>query len=226
MPVDRRLREGFRRNADSLDPNVDRFLGEVVRRSRRRVLVRRLASVTVVAALVVAAIVIGPRTLDALRGLRNGQPAHHGTWTPTPVQTSSSAASDPLPGTWQTSDITCQRWHAAATAAGFTEHQFRLVGCVPTKAHTQALRFTGVRMVGYEPNGTVGWLGTYEISNGDTIVADDGFDHITLRYSIEGDRLSLHLVQLTFDSPASHEQLVIERVLWTIVNVEPYTKQR
>jgi hypothetical protein len=214
MPVDRRLREGFGRNADFLDPNVEQFLGEVVRKSRRRVLVRRLASAAAVAAVVVAAIVAGPRAL-------NSEPSPGAK----PSTTSSSAAGDPLEGVWRTGHITCHRYHAAVTAAGFTEQQYRLVGCKATADHTQTLRFLEGAMTAFEPNGSVGWHGGYETSNGDTIVADDGFDHVTLRYSIEGDQLSLHLVQLTFDSPASHKQLTIERVIWTIADVEPYAKQ-
>ena len=36
MPVERRLRQGFHRNADALEPDVDRFLSTVVHRTRRR----------------------------------------------------------------------------------------------------------------------------------------------------------------------------------------------
>ena len=36
MPVESRLRQGFRRNADALEPDVERFLSTVLDRARRR----------------------------------------------------------------------------------------------------------------------------------------------------------------------------------------------
>ncbi len=40
MPIERRIREGAERNADVLDPDVDRFLDSVIHRTRRRLVVR------------------------------------------------------------------------------------------------------------------------------------------------------------------------------------------
>ena len=60
MPVERRLRSGLTRNADAVDPDVDRFLSTVQRRARRRVITRRGAAGLAVAA-AVAAVVISAR---------------------------------------------------------------------------------------------------------------------------------------------------------------------
>ncbi len=75
MPVERRLREGMQRNADVLDPDVDRLLGSVVVRTRRRVRVRRAAIGLAATAATIAAIALGPQALDAVRDLRRDQPA-------------------------------------------------------------------------------------------------------------------------------------------------------
>jgi hypothetical protein len=67
MPVERRLRQGFHRNADALEPDVDRFLSTVVHRTRRRRLVHRAVASAAVAAMLTAAVVVGPRVVDAIR---------------------------------------------------------------------------------------------------------------------------------------------------------------
>jgi hypothetical protein len=67
MPLERRLRQGFHRNADALEPDVDRFLSTVVRRTRRRLLVHRMVASAVVAATLAAAVVLGPQVVDAIR---------------------------------------------------------------------------------------------------------------------------------------------------------------
>ena len=82
MPVERRLRQGLERNAGVLDPDVARFLDTVVTRSRRRVRVRRVAATVAVAAAAVVVVAIGPRAIDAVRDLRQTQPAQ-----PTPTVT-------------------------------------------------------------------------------------------------------------------------------------------
>ncbi len=75
MPVERRLREGMQRNADGLNPDVDRLLAEVVRKTRRRVMLRRAAIVLTAATALFLALAVGPRALDALRNAREQVPA-------------------------------------------------------------------------------------------------------------------------------------------------------
>ncbi len=87
MSVDRRLRGGFQRNADVLDPDVDRLLDEAIRKTRRRVLVRRTAVMIAAAAVLVFAVVVGPSAFHALQDLRHELPATH----PTPTTPSAQA---------------------------------------------------------------------------------------------------------------------------------------
>jgi len=82
MPVERRIRSGLARNADAVDPDVDRFLGVVQRRARRRVIARRVAAGLAVAAAVVVVVVVGPQVMRGVRDL--GRPAPAGHPTPTP----------------------------------------------------------------------------------------------------------------------------------------------
>ena len=63
MPVERRLREGLRSNAGILDPEVDRFLSTVVRRTRRRLLARRVMVAVTCAALLAGLLAVAPRGL-------------------------------------------------------------------------------------------------------------------------------------------------------------------
>lgn len=65
MPVERRIREGAERNAGMLDPDVDRVLDTVVRRTRRRAVVHRSLTAAVAIPAVVLALVFGPHLLEA-----------------------------------------------------------------------------------------------------------------------------------------------------------------
>ena len=67
MPLSVVLRDGFQRNADVLEPEVDRLLEDVFHRTRRRRLVRRAAVVIAAAGAVVLGALFGPWALDALR---------------------------------------------------------------------------------------------------------------------------------------------------------------
>jgi hypothetical protein len=86
MPVERRLREGMQRNADGLNPDVDRLLAEVVRKTRRRVMLRRAAIVVTAATALFLALAVGPRALDALRSAREQVPATRPPHTTSGVQ--------------------------------------------------------------------------------------------------------------------------------------------
>jgi len=83
MRVERRIREGTERNAAVLDPDVERSLERVVRRTRRRVLVHRMLTAAVTIPTVMLAVVFGPRVFET-RG-SNAPPVIHATRpTPTP----------------------------------------------------------------------------------------------------------------------------------------------
>lgn len=68
MPIERRIREGSHRNAGVLDPDVDRFLGSVVQKTRRRQVIHRSLTVAASLVVVVLAVVLGPSVLRDLGG--------------------------------------------------------------------------------------------------------------------------------------------------------------
>jgi hypothetical protein len=82
MPVERRIRSGLARNAGSVDPDLDRFLGAVQLRARRRVITRRVAAALVVAAAVAVVIVAGPQAWHAVGGLDRPAPVVQPTYKP------------------------------------------------------------------------------------------------------------------------------------------------
>jgi hypothetical protein len=67
MSVDRRFREGLERNAQVPDAPVDTVLASIRTRAKRRRAVRGAAGSAGIAIFVVAALVLGPRVMDALR---------------------------------------------------------------------------------------------------------------------------------------------------------------
>jgi hypothetical protein len=84
MPVERRLREGFHRNADALEPDVEEFLSTVLHRARRRRLVRRRVAASIAVAAVLAIAVLAPRVVDAMRSARLKLPGISPSETATP----------------------------------------------------------------------------------------------------------------------------------------------
>ena len=109
MPVERRIREGFERNADVLDPQVEAMLATIVSRTHRRVLVRRVSSAIAVTIVVVAVLALGPRALDALRSVRQTVPAN------VPHPSATIPAFDQMAGTYSTT-VTAE----GATAGAWT----------------------------------------------------------------------------------------------------------
>ena len=79
MPIERRIREGADRNAGVLDPDVDRFLDSVVRRTRRRKVVRRSFTGAAAAAAVALAVFVGPSVLDGIEGANGHVPGGNPT---------------------------------------------------------------------------------------------------------------------------------------------------
>jgi hypothetical protein len=84
MPVERRLRQGFHRNADALEPDIERFLSTVMHRTRRRLLVHRIVASAAVAAMLAIAVVLGPLVVDAIRSSNPGLPASSPSETAAP----------------------------------------------------------------------------------------------------------------------------------------------
>jgi hypothetical protein len=76
MSLDRRLREGLDRSSTAIEErSLDHVLDGVVARGRRRRRVRRLTAGTLALAAVIAAAVIAPKALDAIRSFGETKPA-------------------------------------------------------------------------------------------------------------------------------------------------------
>jgi hypothetical protein len=76
MSLDRRLRQGFEGSSSAIEErSIDHVLDGVVARGRRRRRVRRVAAGTLALAAFVAAVVIAPKALDAIRSLGETRPA-------------------------------------------------------------------------------------------------------------------------------------------------------
>jgi hypothetical protein len=85
MPIERRIREGTERNAGVLDPDVGRFLGSVVHKARRRVVIRRSLTAAASIAVVAAVAVAGPSVLDDIRGSNGIAPGSTPTSSAVPI---------------------------------------------------------------------------------------------------------------------------------------------
>lgn len=117
MPIERRIREGAHRNAGVLDPDVDRFLGSVVQKTRRRQVIHRSLTVAASAAVVVLAVVFGPSVLRDVGGSGSTVPGSNltpsvapsvkpvvplltGTFTRTITEGTAIVRANGIAGTW------------------------------------------------------------------------------------------------------------------------------
>jgi hypothetical protein len=98
MPVERRIRQGAHRNADVLTPDVDAFLGSVVRRARRRTLLRRSLGAAVAIPVLALVIVAGPSAIQAIRDTGSTVTATRPTITGTTPSPSATTVSPLLTG--------------------------------------------------------------------------------------------------------------------------------
>jgi hypothetical protein len=109
MSLDRRLREGLDRSSSAIEErSFDRVLDGVVARGRRRRRVRRVAAGALALAALIAAVVIAPKALDAIRSLGEARPASPqqllrqiaGTYTIEVDRADSAVEEFDLAGTW------------------------------------------------------------------------------------------------------------------------------
>jgi hypothetical protein len=117
-----------------------------------------------------------------------------GSTTMAPV-TSLAAQPQLAEGTYHTEPVTGEQMRSAVLAAGFDESE------VDANFRPEAGPIiVGLRLADggwsqlYSANGEpeyVGWRGTYEVIDGDTVVASDPCGPITYSYALEGDQLSL-----------------------------------
>jgi hypothetical protein len=75
MSLDRRLREGFNRATDDIEPDVEKLLAATVVRGRRRHGIRQTAALAAVAAVAVVAAIAGAEVVERLRTSESPRPA-------------------------------------------------------------------------------------------------------------------------------------------------------
>jgi hypothetical protein len=109
MSLDRRLREGLDRSSSAIEErSFDRVLDGVVARGRRRRRGRHVAAGALALAALIAAVVIAPKALDAIRSLGETKPASPqqllrqiaGTYTIEVDRADSAVQEFSMAGTW------------------------------------------------------------------------------------------------------------------------------
>jgi hypothetical protein len=127
--------------------------------------------------------------------------------SPTPSASSSlmpwpPSESNPLVGTWLAPDVTCAQ-QTAAVAAAFTPEQMALAwSCTEVNPVQYSIVFDarrpedGTHHLRQYADGVTGWWGVYRIVDDSTFQAGDDNTHwyITIRYAIDGDKLTIDLV--------------------------------
>jgi hypothetical protein len=227
MSVDGRLRNELSRDASDVDVDVNQYLDDVLIRGRRWRRIRRAGGTVVVGALIAVLAVAGPTVLDAIRSQRD-VPADHGP-RERPIV-------DPLVGSWQSTTTPAQlqsladsRFRDAQNPAWKRELEtlYRQNGGVGVNT----LQFEGGRLtVELSADGAIPqpqWHGTYEIIDNNTFVAgDNGSFYITYRYQVDGNRLTVHVVEDLFPddvglNPPPVPDLLPQVLLW---ETAPFTK--
>lgn len=109
MPLDRRMREGMRRMAADLEPDVDGRLEATLRGARRAATRQQLRDALGFAAVILAVVLVGPPLIEALRSGSLGVGASPsptpgaaltGTYATTLVSTDVAVTSNRMAGDW------------------------------------------------------------------------------------------------------------------------------
>ena len=148
--------------------------------------------------------------------------------TPAPTAAPSVPAGDVLTGTWATGETTCAQQQAAVEAAGFTAGQLTSVGWSPSCPGGYTIRFASGRLVEFSTDGSVGWDGNYRIIDDDTFEAGDTVNgmYITYQYEVDGDRLTIDMVENTCPYCISEAERLGEQLAQTeIYETAPFTRQ-
>jgi hypothetical protein len=118
-----------------------------------------------------------------------------------PAATSPSPETHPLEGTWRSSEVTVEDLWAAGEALGLSRSQTEAVFWGPASTslpRTFQIAIEDGQWVQTEldPDGTeaFGWGGTYEIVDDTTVVATDPCGAITYEYAVDGDALTIDMV--------------------------------
>jgi hypothetical protein len=146
-----------------------------------------------------------------------------------------TAAVDPrLPeGTYQTPELTVDQLVAAGVSAGFGEaavEEFWTVdnGVSPDGHVVLTLKLESGRWTqfGSHDGGPdeIGWSGTYEVVDDDTVVATDPCGAITYTYALRGDELTLDMIEDEcegYGGDDPQDELIAQT---TIFETAPFTK--
>lgn len=186
MPVDERLRAGFRRNASAVPSDVDRAFASTVVTGRRRGRVRRIGrSIAVVASLLVLA-VLAPRIVSSLRQPDTSVPGGKLGILPSPPY-------DPLGGAWHVW-YTCSDRDAALKGSGLTRAARQLhFRCSGPSSGTVVFQEGVLEAFGHQ--GGLGWRGPYRVVDASTFVAGHesfgGTLYLRYGFVIRGDTLTV-----------------------------------
>jgi hypothetical protein len=148
---------------------------------------------------------------------------------PAPSARASLPAADALAGTWATGDTTCAQQNSAVEAAGFTAEQMSAGGWDPTCAEEMpfgsqfTIRFADGALVQFS-DGVEGWDGVYRVVDEDTFEAgDNGNLYITYQYTIDGDQLTIDMVEDNY--PVEAEVIGDSLAQTVIYETAPFTRE-
>lgn len=195
MSLESRVRDALERSSEVVSPDVRRDLVSVRRKARRAVVFKRVGGALLATALVLAALFLGPRTLDASRSREPARPASSDA-------TLGPMGSYPLVGAW-TQEQSCGDFVRALTAFGLSDYiPGFLVGNgyrpgpkhrIATQTHPckesgpaiqRTWTFDGTQFLGFANGKQV----DYAIPE---IVDDDAFrmSHINFGFRVDGDTI-------------------------------------
>jgi hypothetical protein len=158
-----------------------------------------------------------------------------GPAVPTASATSSpTPQSNPLLGTWETGVTTCAQQNAAVEAAGFTATQMSQSDWTCNDMRQFTIRFglqggqSDIHTLRAYGNGQRDWDGSYRIIDDETFEAGDlgdGLYYITYRYAIDGDQLTIDMIEDRSPREGQASQLGEQMVQTAIYETSTFTRQ-
>lgn len=194
--------------------------------ARRLPTLNTYARLAVAAAAVVLAAVVGIGLYGNSVG-RQPVPTTLPTASPPPE-------SNPLTGTWETGMTTCAEQNAAVEAAGFTARQMTVSDWTCNDMRQFTIRFglqggqSDIHSLRAYGNGQRDWDGSYRIIDDATFEAGDlgdGLYYITYRYAIDGDQLTIDMIEDRSPREGQASRLGEQMVQTAIYETSTFTRQ-
>jgi hypothetical protein len=163
---------------------------------------------------VVAALVIG----SAGCGSSGDDDEATSETTSASATTFESTAADPLAGTWRSEENSCEE-QEATVAREFTPEE---VAASRFECHpeTVTLRFQDGGLAIFEDE-EIGWDGAYTVVDETTFMAGDDTPgagmYITYNYSVDGDTLTIDMIQDDYPAAVDDAELLGERIAQTFI---------